>query len=347
MRASSPRRDAGQALRAALRRAMPPGAFEPQPLRGVVGLATVPAMVGLGWLVVCGDLPLAANLLLSLVLGQLFVVVGFAAHEALHHSVFRARLLEDVLGWIGFAPFLVTPGTWRAWHVQAHHAAPNVPDLDPDAMGTLEELRSSRLARWVHAVTPGSRHWASTVSLAFLFTLQGQLFLWHYSGQPRFRKLRFARRKERAYTLALAAGWAALAWALGPRAALHLILLPMIVGNATLMAYIVTNHWLRPRHPKPDDPFVNTMSVKTHPLVDLLHLNFSYHQEHHIFPSMSPRFAPRLRQELRGLDPSASVVVPHGRALRGVFRTPALYLDAATLVSADGTRRVDLATLEP
>jgi fatty acid desaturase len=333
-------------IRSELRHAMPPEAFKPQPLRGVIALAHVPVMAALVWAAGSGRLPWWACLLCSFTLGQMLITVGFAAHEALHHSVFRSKALQDVLGWVGFSPFLVTPGTWRAWHVQAHHGAANIHVRDPDILPRQHEWRTQRFARLVHALSPGSGTWISTISLSFFFTAQGQAFLWHYSGQPRFQHVRMHRARERFFTVLLALGWGALGWAMGLRGALYALILPHVFGNITLMIYIATNHWLQPASEETDNPFVNTASVDTHPVMDLIHLNFSYHQEHHIFPAMSPKFAPLLRQHLRALNPEASIVYPHLRALRALFSRPALYsADGQNLVGPDGTPSVTAADL--
>lgn len=328
-------------LRSELRHAMPSEAFQPQPLRGALALALVPVMVALGWVAASGRLPGWACLLISFVLGQLLVVVGFAAHEALHHSVFRSRALEDVLGWVGFSPWLVTPGLWRAWHVQAHHSAANIHVRDPDILPREEDLRTHWFPRLVYAMSPGSGTWLSYISFGFFFTAQGQAFLWHYSGRPEFQHVRMNRTRERLLSVLLALGWGALGWAMGGWGALYVLILPQVFSNITLMVYIATNHWLLPASDATDNPFVNTASVETHPVMDWVHLNFSYHQEHHIFPAMSPRFAPLLRRKLRALNPEASIVYPHLRALGLLFQRPPLYgADGHTLTRRDGTRSV-------
>lgn len=334
--------DDPKSLRAELRRVMPPEAFEPQPQRGVAALALVPVNLGLMGLLGWGDLPWWLCLPLSLLLGQTVTSVGLAAHEALHHSVFRSRRWEEVLGWAGFGLFLVTPGTWRAWHVQAHHSAANVHQRDPDILPRQQDLSTQWFARLFHAISPGSGTWVSYISFFLFFTAQGQAFLWHHIRQPQLRHVRMNLVKERVLTVLVAAGWLALGFAMGPRGALFALVIPHLVGNFTLMIYIATNHWLRPASEDSDNPFVSTASVETHPLMNWAHFNFSYHQEHHIFPSMSHRFGPLLRQRLRELKPEASAVFPHVRALRALYSRPALYspTDGTVLVGRDGTPAV-------
>lgn len=335
-------------LRGLLKKAMPAEAFEPQPWRGVVALAHVPFMILLGWLVATDRLPWYGDLLVSFILSQNLITVGFAAHEALHRAVFRSRFWEDVLGWVGFAPFLVTPGTWRAWHVSAHHGGANLLGRDPDILPRERELREGGIWRLVHTMSAGSGSVLSYLGFLIFFTAQGQLFLWFHADRPELSRIRFRRWRERGLTLMLALGWLGLGVWLGPLASLYLLVIPHLLGNVTLMIYIATNHWLQAADADDDNPFVNTASVTTHPLMDLIHWNFSYHQEHHIFPSMSGRYAPLLRETLRGIAPDAVIVYPHLAALRMLYDRPPLYADdgeGRVLVAPDGSARVNTATL--
>lgn len=327
-------------LRMSLRRSLPAESFEPVPWRGVVALLQVPVYVGLMALIALDLLPWWADLLTGLVIGQMITSVGLIAHETLHRSTFRSRFWQQVVGWVGFCWWFVSPGHWHSWHVLAHHGNTQDGVGDPDLLMTWDRYQNSRLARWTHAVTPGSRTLISRVSMVFLFTLQAQLFLWYYCDQPEFSKIRIDRFKERAIMLTELAAWIALGAWMGPWAALCAILIPMMTSNATLMMYIATNHWLRPVTPDHNNPFTNTTSVIVHPLLDWIHVEFSFHQEHHIFPQMSPKYARALREKLRELQPAAVVAYPLGAVMRELFRTPSIYKDDHTLVHADGSGAV-------
>jgi fatty acid desaturase len=334
------------ALRRALRAALPAEAFEPQPLRGIVALCEVPLMVAIGWLLAAVPLHWSLKLLCALVQGQLMTSLALSAgHENLHRSVFRSRFWESVVGAIGVSPFLITPGVWRAWHVHAHHANTNAPGRDPDCLRTVEAHAQSRFARFIHAVSPGSGHPLSFVAFFVLLTFEGQLFLWYYSGRPEYRHIPMNRARERVLTLLVIAGWVALGARLGLEASFWAIALPMLTANFTLLCYIATNHWLSPATPDENNPFLNSLSTTTHPLFDWIHFNFSYHQEHHLFPGMSGRHLPRVRAALRELEPAASVVHPQWRAVLALFRKPALYLDAQTLSGPGGRRPVAVSSI--
>ncbi|QAT83686.1 fatty acid desaturase [Corallococcus coralloides] len=338
--------DDARRLRSELRRVLPPEAFERQPLRGIVALCLVPVEAALIWVLGTWTLPHWACLLIAFALGQLITAVGLAAHEALHHSVFHSRKWESLLGWVGFAPFLVTPGNWRAWHVQAHHSAANVLVRDPDILPRRTDWHTQGFAKLFHAMSPGSGHWLSFISFSVFFTAQGQAFLWHHCRLPAFQHVHLHRARERVLTVLVTAGWVALGWVLGPRAAFYALVLPLLIGNVSLMIYIATNHWMQPAAEETDNPFVNTASVETHPLMNWMHFNFSYHQEHHIFPAQSPKYAPLLRKHLRALSPRASIVYPHLHALRTLYRRPALYsADGQSLMGRDGTPEVSTTEL--
>ncbi len=333
-------------LRHALRKELPPHAFDPQPWRGVAALAQVPLMIAIGWLVHSVPMPWMFKLLCALVLGQLVTSVALAAgHEGLHHSIFRSHFWETVAGAIGVSFFFVTPGTWRAWHVKAHHQHTNAPGRDPECLRTVDEHDQSRLARFIHAASSGSGHWLSFVSFFFLLTMQGQIFLWHYSSQPEYAGLQMKVARERTLTVLLIAGWVSLGAWLGFATSLYVLIIPLLTANFTLLCYIATNHWLSPATPEVNHPALNTISTTTHPLLDWLHFNFSYHQEHHIFPRLSGRYLPLVRIAMQKVSPAQSAVYPQWRAVLALFRKPALYADTKTLISADGLHRRSVASI--
>lgn len=331
-------------LRRALRERMPEEAFQPQPWRGVAAYVEMALAGVVIAAIVLADLPWWADLLLSLVLGQMMVSLGLAAHEAMHQSVFRSRRANRLLGTLGFAPLLITPNLWVAWHVQAHHGNTNRSSRDPDALMDVDAYHRRWLARMRARMSPGHRHWLSIASLAYMFTLQGQVFLWVHCDEPAIReRVALNRRRERVLSVLLFAAWLALAVALG-RDALWVLVLPLVTANITLMLYISTQHWLRPLVTD-DDPVRTTVSVEVPRFFDWWHFGFSYHQEHHFFPRMSHKFGPLLRKTLREIQPQALALLPFSRALRAAFATPALYGNVATLVHEDGSGAVDLIEL--
>jgi fatty acid desaturase len=58
--------------------------------------------------------------------------------------------------------------------------------------------------------------------------------------------------------------------------------LPIWIGYTGIMSYLYTEHMLCPMS-ETDDCLVTTLSVRVPRIFDYLHVNFSYHTEHHNF----------------------------------------------------------------
>ena len=146
-----------------LKPVLPPDAFAPATSR----LAWLPihlAVIAMGTVAIArGWLPLYLAPLLSVVIGMSFAGLTFLAHETMHGSVVRQRLLRHLVGWIGFLPFVISPRLWVAWHNRVHHGHANEPGIDPDANPTLAEYQASPSLRNGSPSTSadGSVHWCA------------------------------------------------------------------------------------------------------------------------------------------------------------------------------------------
>ncbi len=316
-------------MRARLRDELPPDTFRPQPVRALwfVPAATV-AGAGTAALIHF-PVPWPLALLIALVIGQAYAAMAFLAHETLHGSTVRSRRLQDLLGFVGLGPVLVSPTLWRVWHNQVHHTKTNKGNSDPDGFGTLRRYQRMRSTQFVARLAPGSRHWSSYLFFGYWFTFHGQMVLWLQSKHMRgFADLN--RRRAIAETFAAFGIWVAIAIAAGPVTSVFAVVIPIIATNATIMSYIATNHFLRPLT-ETNDPIENSMSVMVPTVVDRLHCNFSHHVEHHLFPKMSPKHAPRVREWLVANAGDEYLAPPHWRAIRELYRTPRVYKNATTL----------------
>ena len=93
----------------ALRPDLPVEAFEPARSR----LALIPAHLAV---IAAAILAIASGLvpwpvvpLISLVIGVSFAGLTFVAHEAMHGGIVRGRVARQLVGWIGFLPFTLSP----------------------------------------------------------------------------------------------------------------------------------------------------------------------------------------------------------------------------------------------
>jgi fatty acid desaturase len=105
------------------------------------------------------------------------------------------------------------------------------------------------------------------------------------------------------------------------------------------MGYILTNHALSP-HTEVNDPLANSLSVTVPPVVDFLTMRFGFHVEHHLFPWMSSRHAPLVRDLVQARWPERYQSMPLWRALLAVHRTPRVYEDDKTLLDPSSGQRV-------
>jgi fatty acid desaturase len=332
-------------LRAAIAAELPPGAFVRQPLRVLLIVPLVALIAGLSALLLTPALPWVLIVPALLVLANAYVALMFFGHEVAHGATVSSTRVQDAVLWASCAIFVVSSHLWRHWHNRLHHGRTNVPGFDPDHYDLLADLaRSPALVRWLTTrFAPGSGRWPSAFYLFITFTVQGQIVLWTYSRRHRMHGFRWARALGE--TAVVAAFWIGLALAVGPRGALLIIVIPMLLANAIVMAYITTNHMLRPLTDQPES-LATTMSVTTLRPIDAIHLHFSHHVEHHLFPAMSHRYYPLVRASLRRHAGKRYLAPAHWRALLTLYRTPRHYASYDELINPLTGSRVPLAMVE-
>jgi fatty acid desaturase len=317
---------------------LPKSAFEPARSR-LLWLPVHVAVITLGWLSVANHwLPWPCWPLVSLLVGCSFAGLAFVAHETLHGAIVRQKTLRHLVGFLAFLPFALSPRLWVAWHNRMHHGNANRPGVDPDAYPTLLEHRQSvvvRVSTDYFGIGRGRLRGLTSLLIGFHAQSAHVLFLaW---------QRRYLARREFAFalleTLFGVALWALLLVVAGPTAFLVGYVLPALVGNAIVMGYIFTNHALSP-HTEVNDPLANSLSVTVPKVVDFLTMRFGFHVEHHLFPWMSSRHAPIVRDLVRARWPERYQSMPLSQALLAVHRTPRVYEDHGTLVDPTTGQRV-------
>lgn len=274
--------------------------------------------------------PWPLKLLLSLVIAQSFVGLGFLAHEILHGQVTRIRWLRMVAGTVCFLPLGVGATLWRKWHNVEHHGHTQHPDDDPDAMISLEALQQRPGLKRFYSLVPWLRSLLTFTAFTFWFTLHAQVMLRRFlpSFNDRTRRLVLA---QAALPIAV---WLGLALWIGPGDWLYAYLLPALMANFVVMCYIATNHMLNPLT-ETNDPLVNSLTVRGPRWLEWLHLNFGLHTEHHVFPAINPVHLRKVADELRERWPERYNELSLWRALYYLWKTPRLYRDGRYLVQLD------------
>jgi fatty acid desaturase len=116
--------------------------------------------------------------------------------------------------------------------------------------------------------------------------------------------------------------------------------LPIWIGYAGLIFYIYTNHMLC-RMTNVNDPLINSLSIRVPKLFDVLHLNFSYHTEHHIFPGMNSDYAPMVQELLQTYYPERFNLLNAGKAWELMMETPRHYKNDHTFTDWSGNKFIN------
>jgi fatty acid desaturase len=309
---------------------LPEGAFAPARSRALWVPVHYAILAALVWALASHRVPWPAWPLVSVVIGCCMAGVTFVAHETLHGGVVRGRTLIRVVGWLGFLPFVVSPQLWMAWHNRVHHNHCGQPGVDPDMYPTMAEYETQRTARiMADYFGLGRRRLVGISSLLFGFTGQSVQMLFKAKKTGVLRPN--LHRRAIIETLAGVSVWTAVAFLVGPLVFVFAYVLPLVVANTIVMSFIMTNHNLSPLSPV-NDPLVNSLSVTLPRVLEWLTLDFGFHVEHHLFPTMSTRQGRAVRAALRTRFPERYQSMPLTTAIRRLHHTARVYRDDTTLI---------------
>ncbi|WP_170008225.1 fatty acid desaturase family protein [Bacillus fonticola] len=268
-------------------------------------------------------------LLIAFVLGNSFASMGFLGHEILHGTVVKKPWVRNFLGAVAFWPLSTGPRLWRKWHNMDHHVHTQHEELDPDSWPSLRQLSKIKILRWIYKLPLPVRAFFSFLSLTITFTMHSLRMFVVY-----LKEFKSTNRPMVVVQLILPwVTWIGLLVWIGPLKWLFAFVIPLLIANFIVMAYISTNHRLNPLVPV-NDPLANSLTVTVPKWVDALHFNFSYHTEHHLFPAMSSKYYPMVKEHIKSMWPERYHEMPMTKALVTLWRTPRVYHD-------DGTALID------
>lgn len=246
--------------------------------------------------------------------------LAFLAHDLSHGSIVRTSFWRYPLELWQWGVVLVPPTLWKRVHNQAHHTHASTPS-DPDRNYLPREACRSTLS-YERLFYPSSKSikWSPLVGFHFVpYVIRNILAVLPLKSKLRIVPAVPDYRISQRIRIGLELIWITLFQvsiflAVGSWQA-YLFASPLaILGTSTIvMVYIFTNHWLNPVS-ETADPVVGSTSVIVPTIFDRLHFHFSYHTEHHLFPSINSAYLPEVSQLIRKYFPERYNVLSIGVA---------------------------------
>ena len=312
---------------ARIARKLPKEVFRPVPTRLFGGLAYLLIAITGILSISLFDFPFWLYFPITFVIGASFAGMGFLGHEILHGTVVRKAWLRDFLGAIAFWPLNTAPRLWRKWHNMNHHIHTQDEKKDPDSWPTFEQFSKSRIMRIVYRLPRWVRAFANFCLLSVTFSLQSLHMFVRYIKDFDVKK----RAEVWLQTLLQWTTWITLLFLIGPVKWIFAFFIPLLIANFIVMLYISTNHRLNPLVPV-NDPLANSLTVTVPKWIDVLHFHFSHHTEHHLFPGMSSKYYPLVKEHIKEMWPDRYHEMPLGQAIIALWKTPRVYYKNKKLI---------------
>jgi fatty acid desaturase len=288
---------------------------------------------------------------LSLVMGNSIVVLLFSTHDLLHSQAIKNPLLRRILSLISLTMLWTPPTFWKAVHNREHHNKTNSLQ-DPDRNYLSEQPKT--WGKWIQNL------FVPSAEVHPVFLTIGMAHAWgvhtfrNLTSVLFFNKEHIAEYVPAGFTVS-AKERKAIAFELSIILGIHVgilsyldfnplkivlgYFLPIWIGYSGVMFYIYTNHMLC-KITHVNDPLINSLSIKVPRIFDVLHLNFSYHTEHHIFPGINSDYYPMLQTLIDIHYPGRANVLDAGTAWKLMLGTPRHYKDENTFTDWAGAKSV-------
>jgi fatty acid desaturase len=206
-------------------------------------------------------------------LGQGIVLTFLFAplHECIHRTAFRSRAANAAVAVFCGAVLLLPAQYFRAFHFQ-HHRFTQDPERDPELAAPAPAGRAGYLLRltglpyWCERLSTLWRHARGKITEPFIAAHQ-----------------RPAVRREARLHLGLYALLAAASLAAGSTVLLWLWVLPALLGQPFLRAFLMAEHSGCPQVPA---MLANSRTTLTNPVMETLCWHMNRHSAHHAFPAI-------------------------------------------------------------
>lgn len=337
-----------------LRPFLPAKAFVPDAGKLIILFLNIAILIS-GWAIASGlnNWPLYLLWLylpIAVVMGNSVIVLLFTSHNIMHGSVIKNTRLIHFLSLLGLTMLWMPPTMWKAVHNQEHHSKTNSL-ADPDRNYLYQQPKT--WGKWIQNL------FVPSFAVNPIFLTVGMATAW---GVHAFRNLTsvlifnqepadyvpaaFSRNPKKRmailgellvmfslhFCVVAFLQFSPLKLALG-------YFLPIGIGYAGLIFYIYTNHMLC-RMTEINDPLINSISLRVPKIFDKLHLNFSYHTEHHIFPGINSDYYPLVQELIQTHYPERMNLLDAGDAWNLLMATPRHYKDETTFTDWSGKNTV-------
>jgi fatty acid desaturase len=337
-----------------LRPLLPPEAFSPDLNKVWILLINIVILV-LGWgvadyLVRWQWYFLWLYLPLALAMGNSIVVLLFSTHDILHSQSIKNPFLRKILSLAGLTMLWTPPTFWKAVHNREHHNKTNSLQ-DPDRNYLLEQPNT--WGKWIQNL------FVPSAEVTPLFLIIGMAHAW---GVHTFRNLtsvllfndgateytpaafKVSAKENRAISFELLIIFGIHIGILSyldfnPLKIVLGYFLPIWIGYSGVMFYVYTNHMLCKMTPI-NDPLINSLSIQVPKIFDILHLNFSCHTEHHIFPGINSDYYPIVQELLKTHYPGRTNLLNARTAWGLMLSTPRHYKDENTFTDWAGIKSI-------
>ena len=309
-----------------LRPLLPPEAFAPQP-RHLGRIAVHLIIVGAGYAAMRFTPSPWLWPLLGIVIGHSVACLALLAHDVSHSGVVRSGPLKTGIEIVLWGLNVIPPTMWRRLHNQTHHVETNTVHDTDRLYRRSEETRWTRLYTRLFFPTAHTLAGAPVVLVHFVTYIVRHLVTVFLPGRHKpsivtHKPDYSARDKARIAAELFAIGlmqWGIFAAVDGGWRFFWASPFAVCVASSVVMAYVWTNHLLNPlcEH---TDPLAGSTSVIVPKWADWLHDNFSYHTEHHVFPTMNPRFYPEVSRLLQEHFPDRYQRLPFAEAWRRIWQ---------------------------
>lgn len=287
---------------------------------------------------------------LSLIMGNSVVALLFSSHNLMHGGVIKNSQLTRLISLLGLSMLWMPPTLWKAVHNKEHHNKTNSL-ADPDRNYLHEQPKT--WGKWIQNL------FVPSAEVNPLWLTIGMTSAWGVHAFRNLTSVLFFNHESVDYVPASFKVSAKDRLAIAGETILIILIhlsiltylqfdpiklvlsyfLPIGIGYAGVIFYIYTNHMLSPMT-SINDPLLNSVSLRVPKLFDALHLNFSYHTEHHIFPSINSDYYPVVQELLNTHYPERMNLLDAKVAWDLLRQTPRHYKNETTFTDWSGEKSV-------